>query len=443
MSELEMARKILNIANDLLAGIDTTRVEILEEAGRARFNQIKQGFEKQKNTGWLAKLGEEEGQLHCDIIASLDQMSRRMPLPLPDSETDRVEKLINELDNIRSSRDRLPVSPGISIWRGAVELRRHQYRTAFDQFDQAATVLRSITNSPETVPPTLVTALCEGAYSLAMLGEQKKSIVFSDEAISIARDYINKINVSYKDILRNYFVAGEAVTSPLATSFLTACDVRINLVNSWDAGKQLENDFIVYWNLLNDECGGLSSLEPPYLIAILSDRKWMTHRPDLAAPIARALYLKSSSNIVHAQWRKANLFFGGFRFSEELKKSVSKSPRLAALLLVIFLGSPGDIALASNDLDAYFKDSKTRVYEYSTDQVATQLGGKYKSADLPSGSEIVEQLHLNDPQSQDAGVPDEISIREIMEKNILELDLTKHTFKVATGSSSLVASNMV
>ena len=428
MKELETARKVLNIVKEISTGVETTRSLILEEAGRARSIQIKRDLGTRRQGGAFPDISEQETDLQVDIIASLDQMSRRMPHPLPSSETDRVEDLINKLDKVRGTKELLPISPGLCIWRGSLELRRHDYSQACRQFVQATDILGPMLDDAHYVPATMVAALCEGAYGFAMLGKEKKSIALSEEAILVARKYRTEKAFLFR-MLREQYVAGEFVTPPLATAFLTACDIRINLADQWDANSELATHFAVYWNLLNDECGGLSSLEVPYLIAILSDERWMAQRPDLAAPIARALYLKTSASIPQALWRKANLFVGGFRFAESVS-SIARSnslPVMCGFVVLALAGFGGAEALGA---------SLGEIKMLSAADVAGFFD--IQDTESPSGTDIVEGLQLEELPSGELGGVAEMLMGELPAHTGL-LD----AFEVATGSSSLVAAKLV
>ena len=351
-----------------------------------------------------------------------------MPHPLPSSETDRVERLIDKLDEIRGTKEVLPVSPGLCIWRGCLELRRHDYSQACQKFVQATDILRPMLDDAHYVPATIVAALCEGAYGFAMLREEKISIAFSEDAISVARKYRMEEAFLFR-MLREQYVAGEFVTPPMATAFLTACDVRINLADEWDSNSKLGTHFTVYWNLLNDECGGLSSLEVPYLIAILSDERWMAQRPDLAAPIARALYLKTSASIPQALWRKANLFVGGFRFTESVT-SIARSnslPVMCCFVVLVLAGYGGSEAMAAT-LPEINMLSEADISSFFAIQGTEGL----------SGADIVEGLRQADLQSGELDSVAEMLMGELPAHTDLP-----DTFEVATGSSSLVAAKLV
>ena len=435
MVEYKAAKKVLDITKELTKGTDTTRIEILEKAGRARALQIKRSLRQRRQNGVFDQLTDQEADLHVEIVTSLDQMSRRMPRPLPKSETDRVEALINELDKVRSTRQQYPVSPGISVWRGELYLKGQHYQKAFDEFSQAALMFGQIADdSPDEDKPLVgagrVAATCEAAYSLAMLGKQKKSLAWSDKAIDIARQ--NRIEEPLMNrILRKHFVAGVKVTNPLPTAYFFACDTRINLTEVWDEKSQLASDFNVYWNLLNDQCGGLSSLQVPYLIAVLSDEKWMTKRPDLAAPIARELYLQTSGSISQGLWRRANLFIGGFRFHERIKRISSTSVKAAAIFLIAAIAFGHTVDTSSN-ISVLNNLSSVDVGTYFFD------GG---FTDAPSGSEIVEGLGLEDKGLENSQtIYDVISAGDMMTSDTSTQDLD---IEVASGSSSLVPAKYV
>lgn len=429
MKELKHARQVLDIVKELSSGVDTTRTRILEEAGRARTLQLKADLKARREKGALSQLSEKEAQLQVDIITSLDQMCRRMPFPLPDNEIARVKNFIEELDTVRGTRDTLPVSPGLSIWRGCLHIRRHDYPRASEEFHRAVEILRPMVDESPVAPPTIISALCEGAYSLAMQGMEKESIAYSDEAISVARTHQIEEAIMHR-ILREQFVAGEHVTLPLATAYLTACDVRINLHDEWNPESQLASHVDVYWNLLNDECGGLSALEVPFLIAILSDERWMGRRPDLAAPIARALYLKTSSTIPQALWRRANLFLGGFRFSDSLNGIAnSKSTRVACALLVLgLLGFGGSEALAS---------TMNEISDLSWSEIATFYEIESIS-DGPDGSELLEGIGIDQTQYGDLG-----NVANVMMSYLPTYPGLAGLLEVASASASLVAAILV
>jgi hypothetical protein len=275
--------------------------------------------------------------------------------------------------------------------------------------------------------PTLVGALCEAAYSLAMQGDKQRSIRFSEQAISVARKFRTD-DALLARILREHYVAGEFITPPLAAAFLTACDVRINLADEWDPDGELANEFYVYWNLLNDECGGLSALQVPYLIAILSDTRWMAQRPDLAAPIARALYLRTSASIPQALWRKANLFAGGFRFSETVNNIPQYNFRAGCALLILALAGYGGAEAIVSTLE--------EVPSLSPNEIANFFG--IENTDVPSGTEIVEGLELEDSQGRELSDVSEVLIGELSMYESLP-----DALEIATGSSSSVAAHLI
>lgn len=428
MSDIGTARKVIQIAKDLTSGVETTRDQILDDAGRERHLQLKNALTERLESGTFSILPEAEANLQVSIIAALDQMSRRMPWPLPDGEIQRVKSLIEELDQIRSSRERLPVSPGISIWRGELLLRQHDYRTAFEEFSKAISILEPMIGQTPSVPPTLVAALSEAAYSLSMLAEEERSISYSDNAISVARENCPE-EAKLIRILREYFVAGNAATLPLATAYMSACDVRVNLLVEWDTENQLTSDFKVYWNLLNDECGGLLALEVPHLIAILSDKNWMGLRPDLSAPIARALFMKTSKNIPHALWRKANLFFGGFRFGEKLSNAAnSNSSRAAAAILAAALVGYGTVDSAAGTL--------SELNGLAAGDIATFFGTDGSAT--PSGSEIVSELGIDVAVGSDVA-----AVGNILFQDLANIDTSSYSFEIATANSSLVGADLV
>ena len=433
MTELGTARKVLGIAGEVCRGVDTTRNEILEMAGRARVKELRRDLNNRARSGFLFTLPEKERNLQLDIISSLDQMSRRMPQPLPEPEIDRVEKLINELDRIRTSRQRLPVSPGLCIWRGELQLRRHDYPEASRSFAEATNILERMTNDNHDVLPTLVTALTEQAYSLAMTSDEENACVASDRAIEIARRCRGEEQFWTK-IFRGSFAAGNLVTRPLAAAYFTACDIRINNPDSeWNPNGKLASDFMVYWNLLNDECGGLSALQIPHLIAMLSDENWMAKKPGLSAPIARSLYEKTADNIPHLLWRKANLFYGGFRYSDTLTNVAQSSAKAAAILIVLALvgfSGPAGLASSLDDVKNLSPIAIASYFDADTERLPIDR--------VPSGAEVMQSLQETGGQRDD---PVEMA-EELQKEFTRESDLAGSQDH-ATAGSSLVSSKLV
>lgn len=436
MGELENTKKIINLATELSRGIETTREDILARAGRARLEYMEKDLQERMSNGVYDKVPESEAMLQMQIIGALDSTCRRMESPIPDAEYDYIHELINTLDKDRHSKKRLPVSPGILIWRGELEIRNQNYKKSQKYFVQACKTLKLLLQEEEVgVAETLVTALCEGAYATVMGGNLSRSIEMVDNAVSIAREHKQSESI-FNRFMREYYVAGQNITVPLASAYLMECDVRINSGDKWK-DSEISSEMEYYWNKLNDEFAGLSAIQVPHLMAILSDRNWMSTRPDLATPISRALYLKTADNIPDSLWRKANLLFGGLRLidnihSEELKTNTSRAAGFVILTLVT-----GALTLFSQDALSYHN-------------ITTNVSQFLSSIDVKT---FLNDLNINHPEINLSGqdLLNAISPLNVQElnvsaiQNMLLLDGSTITpdMIMASGGSSGVVSTLV
>jgi len=278
----------------------------------------------------------------------------------------------------------------------------------------------------EAVPETLVTALCEGAYASSRAGKLAEAIDKNGLAITIAEENQHSEDTIGK-FLRENFVAGQCVTNSLASAYLMACDIRVETIATSSDCAKVSSHFDFYWHTLNAKFKGLSALQVPNLIAILSDPYWMHARPDLAAPIARALYLQASNGFPELLWRRANLYLGGFQLKGTLKGMLGGSKAKAASFLILMATTAAfsiDPNLSVGDLMAT-----------DVEHMGKLLGSKEGSS--VSFSEAFEVSGLTDVSKVTLE-----GLRDTFVNGGVLLDLGD-SFSISTGGSSGVGNTLV
>jgi hypothetical protein len=211
-----------------------------------------------------------------------------------------------------------------------------------------------------------------------------------------------------------------------------ACDIRINSRSLWDEDDQLSSDMDYYWRRLNTELNGLSAVQVPHLMAVISDQNWIDRRSDLAAPLARALYLKRSDNVPQALWRRANLIFGGFRLKDKLAGVAQADVSKAAGLVLMCLIANQLIQNGPHTID----DLNALISALGPEQVSEQTSASLE-IEAPSGHDLIEAAGLNASTPFDQRIIQEMLIDGASGDNS-PLDI-----QVASGGSSGVGSTLV
>jgi len=132
-------------------------------------------------------------------------------------------------------------------------------------------------------------------------------------------------------------------------------------------------------------------------------------------------------------WRRANLHFGGLRFSKGGKRLAGSSSFKAASLFLIGILCVPNVAESAMTLGDIANLSSADVANFI-------FGGNF--VDAPSGSEIIEQLGVEHHQ---LGKSSTITDLLIQLHNTMPLNPfpSEPKFDVATGSSSLVGLKLV
>ena len=213
---------------------------------------------------------------------------------------------LNQLDDIRTTKDQWPTSPNITFWLSSYDAVLGDWSGAHKKTSNRFPLLSGLHFRAIDIDASLVQRYCADSYFLMKLEKYRESRESVFKAIALADDNIGK-NESHFSAIKKHFFTNDATSQPTALAHLSACDLFIR-EGSWIRDAEREEYFNFHWQSFN-RIGGFDVISPPVLISVLSDQTWYKRRPDIMPELSYKLFLKVSDGFRGRLWRRTNLLF--------------------------------------------------------------------------------------------------------------------------------------